>query len=692
MVSKEIKSYIDKAKEEFKVAKDNLEINSILEELIKQVLESEFASIWINEYPVMKRERKFGRLEVSLKDKHSLLYRSFMTKKPLFCNYVVSEKGYTPLVDNPDSIRIKSKILYPIVLNDNLLGIAEAYSSVKRIRYFSASDYERFKMIAPLIAEGIIKMQKNRGKDILESLNISMKDDALNQDDSLNKEATDAIKSAELLESKQEDSKQEEIKQKIDNKELALEISSIIHDIRTPANNLKGFLELLEDKIKDERLNNYILHAKNSAQMINDLTTSILDKVSSQFGSEHSTKERVNTTQYFAEIGEIFSARMYEKRIHYSIFIDPMLPKEIEIDKMRLKRVLINLIGNAIKFTPEYGSIEFAVRYKAHKQTLHISVMDSGIGIPKEKQEDIFKPFKQATSTTKENYGGTGLGLSISADYVKEMGGELKLESEVGKGSIFYFDLPLSIEAEQPKLQTLNDNSIFVSILFNRDNIPVVKTIARYFVKMGLDLHRINIARSVDKIPQETTHLIFFESQMQEGFAWKRLDGKEPKKMVVEENFLSLNQKFLNGASLISKYGFYGEKLYAFVSSKPPLRILIADDDKISLELIKTILQEKYCIIDTANSGQEALRKLKDALIQQKPYDIIFSDLNMPGINGVELIKKYRELEKKANKRLKAISISGDIDIESQKGVFDYFASKPFSRDEILSLVDKASN
>ena len=677
MIATEIKDYLDRAIKELETSRNNLEINSILERLIKQVLEVEFASIWMNEYPMMVRERDFGRLGVSLKEKQGLLYRSFITKKPIFYNYIASEKGYIPAVDNPDNIRIKSKILYPIVSNEHLLGIVAGYSSVKRIRNFSSSDFERFKIIAPLIAKAIVKMQTNRGRDISDSWNLPV-----SSDDKLREEAISAIKQVEISESSPSRAEAQELKS---------EIASIVHDIRTPANNLKGFLELLEEKIEDPRLNDYLQHAKNSAQMINDLTTSILDKMSAQFSGQ-SNKESINTTQYFAEIGEIFSARMYEKRIHYSIFIDPMLPKEIEVDKMKLKRVLMNLIGNAVKFTPEYGSIEFAIRYKAHKQILHISVMDSGIGIPEDKQQDIFKPFKQADSTTKERFGGTGLGLAISSDYVKQMGGELKLESKPGRGSIFYFDLPVPIEVELPKLQILNDNSTFVSILLDRDNIPVVKTIARYFMKMGLELYRINIARSIDKIPEETTHLIFFESQMREGFAWKRLDGKEPKKMVVEENFLSLNPKDLNGASLISQYGFYGEKLYAFVSSKPPLKVLVADDDRISLELIKTILQEGYCTIDTASSGTEALKKLESALSQQKPYDILFSDLNMPGINGVELIKKYRELEKSVGeRRLKSISISGDIDIDSQKGVFDYFASKPFSRDEILSLIDKFS-
>ena len=111
---------------------------------------------------------------------------------------------------------------------------------------------------------------------------------------------------------------------------------------------------------------------------------------------------------------------------------------------MKLKRVLINLIGNAYKFTPKGGNVTFKAKYIKDKGTLKFTIKDTGLGIPKERQQEIFKAFEQAHDDTKVHFGGTGLGLAISSKYVQELGGTLELESEVDEGSSFYFNIPVS--------------------------------------------------------------------------------------------------------------------------------------------------------------------------------------------------------------------------------------------------------
>jgi signal transduction histidine kinase len=296
-------------------------------------------------------------------------------------------------------------------------------------------------------------------------------------------------------------------------KEMLDYVSGIVHDIRTPANNLSGFLEILYEQIQDERLKEYIYNAQKSAELINDLTTSILDGVSTNREKECEEPTVIKTISYFKEIAEIFSANMYKKKINYNIFIDPLLPKEISLDSSKMKRVIMNLIGNAVKFTPENGSIEFSVRYKQNDKKLHIFVKDSGIGIAKENQEKIFEAFKQAEESTKDEFGGTGLGLSICASYVKEMGGKLLLESELNKGSTFYFDIPMDIKDYAKKFEPINDEEIFISILMDKKNSFVANHIARYLVKVGVNVDKISAINSLDKLNENTTHLIVFESK-----------------------------------------------------------------------------------------------------------------------------------------------------------------------------------
>jgi len=666
-----------RAIESLESARDNLEINRIVEELVTEVTGAERSSIWMNEYPLLVREREEGVREVSMERKEGLLYRCFVTKEPAIYNYITSEKGYLPEIDNPDAIRIKSKITIPLILKDQLLGIVTCYSSVRRIKNFSLKDLEKFQAVIPFVIDAMLTMQRNRGRKISADRRVSHRPDS-----GLRRRGMDLLKKIETIEKSPSD--------KRSSQEIQAETASIVHDIRTPANNLMGFLELLEEQIDDARLREYLEHAKNSARMINELTTSILDRAAMRL-KESPEKSTVNSVKYFAEIGEIFSARMYEKRIHYTIFIDPRIPREIEVERMKLKRVLMNLIGNAVKFTPEQGSIDFAVRYKSKDRSLHFSVTDSGIGIPEAKQKEIFKAFTQAEETTKEKYGGTGLGLAISAEYVREMGGKLQLESEVEKGSAFFFTLPVGIVDAAPKMEPVDTQALSIVILTDDETLPVAKSLARYMVKMGVGLDRIRAVREAKSIPSDTTHLIYFQRRMQEGMKWKGTAG-QAKKLLVEEKFLSLNESEIGQAALISRYGFYGEKLYAFIAPRRPLRILVVDDDRISVELVKTILQEAYCLVDTASDGREGSEKLEAALSRGKAYDLLFSDLNMPGLSGAEMIRKYRKLEESCGATpLQTVSISGDA-ASVETGVFDHYATKPFRREEILSLVRTIQN
>jgi len=668
---------LSRAIDEVNRLESNAEINAVVERLITEVTGAEYSSVWMNEYPVLVRERTEGVRTLSMEEKRGLLYKCFVTKQPAFYNYITSEKGYVQEIDNPDSIRIKSKIAIPLISGERLIGIVTCYSSVRKIKNFTSDDLAKFKAVTPFVIDAIVKMRKKRGEEIPEE-----NGEKENSAGIMKRHGRDIIRDIGRIESSGKEP--ENVREILDH------TASIVHDIRTPAGNLLGFLTLLEEQIEEKRLKEYIVHAKNSAGFINDLTTSILDGLAARRMEDSSGQTAVNAMKYFSDIGEIFSARMYEKGILYTVYIDPMMPKEIVVDEMKLKRVLMNLLGNAVKFTPEGGIVEYSVEYAEEEKKFRFSVRDSGIGIPKEKQKEIFKAFVQAEETTKERYGGTGLGLSISAAYVREMGGELHLESELDEGSRFFFDLPAKTAVETPKFESIDDDRLHLTVCMGARNHPVAENLIRHFVRMGVDPEKIDVVGKRSQIPQETTHLIVFERKFSESLP-RMARSSGMKLMLVEENFLSLSESGFEDVSLLSQYGACAESLYAFVSPRHPVRVLIVDDDRISTELLKTMLEEEYCVIDTAYDGKEGLALLAEALEKSRPYDLLFTDQNMPGLSGTEMVSRYRELERKkqVSAPIKTVSISGDPRKEENNGIFDFFSGKPFKKSEMTGYVRK---
>jgi signal transduction histidine kinase len=674
-----LKDQLAAASEAISASKNNIEINKIVENIVTESTDAEYSSVWIYDSLTLTRERESGVRSISMESKEGLLYRCFVTKEVGIYNYLTSEKGYVPEIDNPDKIKMKSKIMIPLVLQDRFLGIVTAYSSVKKIKNFSNEDLEIFKAITPFVIDAIYKMQINSSGNL--PVDRRSKRSA---DTGQRRRSDDSIENLDHIEKSREE--------KRSSREILDFVSNIVHDIRTPANGLLGFLEILEEQIEDSRLKEYVGHAKSSASLISALTTSILDGVSEKREPSIAGTETVDTARFFAEIAEMFSANMYKKEISYNIFIDPALPKKIEIDSMRIKRVIMNLIGNASKFTPEHGAIEFSVRYKQKEQKLHIFVKDNGIGIAKEKQKDIFEAFKQAEENTREIFGGTGLGLSICAAYVKEMGGKLLVDSTLEKGSVFYFDIPLKIKDEALLLKPVDTQEISVAVLLNKKNLPVANHIARYFVKIGVDVDKIKAVSSLKQLPEDTTHLIVFEKMLKEA-VFSHAEENKLKMMVVEENFLSLKNEDLRNAVLISQYSYFGESLYAFISRRRVPKVLIVEDDKISTILLTTLLEAEYCSIDTAENGEEGLKLLSQALQANTPYDIVYTDHNMPLLSGSEMLRRYADMEKESSShRIVTVCISGEIGNREELYDFDFFATKPFIREEITSVFLKGTS
>lgn len=246
-------------------------------------------------------------------------------------------------------------------------------------------------------------------------------------------------------------------------------LANMSHEIRTPLNAILGFIHLIKEETQETKTLEYLNIVADSSNSLLHIIEDILDFSKIESGKLDIDKINFNTKEEFDVITHLFDAKCSAKDITLSLDIDESLPTYLNTDPFRIKQVLSNLISNAIKFTEPTKKISVGMSYK--NDSLHIYVKDEGKGIDKDKQKHIFKAFAQEDSSTTRSYGGTGLGLSISNDLVKLLGGELKVESDLGKGSVFSFHVPAQIvSSAQTQKRIAKELKLEGKILLVEDN------------------------------------------------------------------------------------------------------------------------------------------------------------------------------------------------------------------------------
>ena len=239
------------------------------------------------------------------------------------------------------------------------------------------------------------------------------------------------------------------------NRAKSMFLANMSHEFRSPMNAIIGFSEILEKLVPDDRQRQYVHRIRESGGALLTLLNDILDFSKIEAGKMHLYKEPVSLRHVIEDVCQMFSRRIEEKNLAFCLEIDEALPHLIFLDRGRLRQILLNLIGNAVKFTAA-GEVRVAVQGMqkdgASSRYLSISVRDTGIGIPEDELNSIFEPFEQQKGDVMKGYGGTGLGLSITRSLVESMGGRIRVESQVGKGSMFTVELPC-VEAEKDQLK-----------------------------------------------------------------------------------------------------------------------------------------------------------------------------------------------------------------------------------------------
>ncbi|RXK06802.1 hypothetical protein CRV07_05060 [Halarcobacter ebronensis] len=467
-------------------------------------------------------------------------------------------------------------------------------------------------------------------------------------------------------------------------------LANMSHEIRTPMNSVIGFAEILDKEIKDPVHKEYLDSIKKGGSSLLRIINDILDLSKIEAGKLEIKNESLNPTSLFLEIESIFHSKIISKNISFIVDIDKTIPKYIIIDGVRLRQILFNLIGNAIKFT-EKGFIKLKVEniYKdkiKSKVDLIFSVEDSGIGVDEKNLELIFNAFEQESSTDSVKYGGTGLGLAICTKLVQMMNGKISVESQKHKGSKFtvhIYDIPVSSMVEEKSQNTLETDNIE----FEKAQILVVDDIEenRKLVKASLKDYDIEIITAIngqdalEKLKNVSVQMVLMDLRMPVMDGYEAVTKIKEDKKLKEIPVVALTASVM-GKDLqkVSEYGFDGylrkpvvlkdliEELakylkYSFKTNSSSVETKEKKIDKNSLIKVISILEEDlkedwqeikdggdFTLIEQFAKRVEAIALEYDIYILKDYSDEMLKDIEAFDIEKVDfLLNSFEELIKR---------------------------------------------
>ncbi|MGR3762242.1 response regulator (plasmid) [Roseobacteraceae bacterium NS-SX3] len=504
-------------------------------------------------------------------------------------------------------------------------------------------------------------------------------------------------------------------------------LANMSHEIRTPLNGVIGMSELLCGTSLTPQQKEYAQIIMRSGDTLLNLINDILDFSKIEAGRLELEETPFRLRDLLGDTLQTMAMRAGEKGLELAHHIPPEVPDRLVGDPTRLRQIIVNLVGNAIKFTSE-GEVVVETRLRGSSGTgvaLEFEVRDTGIGIPKEQQERIFDAFGQADTSTTRQYGGTGLGLAISAQLARKMGGEMTLESAPGKGSVFSFTVQLGLASEydlpraavpkelhgMPVLVT-DDNGtnrrIQSEVLENWGMIPVLANGAESALArldemtatgtqprlalldlMMPDMDGMALAAEIRKRPALDAMRILIMSSAGYAGSENRLRELNIHRLLVKP----VKQSDLLNAILAAVGTGPQEDVAAPAPPEPgirPLKILLAEDGAVNQKVAIDLLTRHGHRVDLAGNGEEAV-----AAAARTPYDLVLMDMHMPVMDGVAAARAIRSREQAEGGRLPIIACTASVTQADRERCaaagMDDFVGKPFRAETLLAAVERVA-
>jgi signal transduction histidine kinase/CheY-like chemotaxis protein len=508
-------------------------------------------------------------------------------------------------------------------------------------------------------------------------------------------------------------------------------LANMSHEIRTPMNAIIGMVTIGKTARDAERKDYCLTKIQDASKHLLGVINDILDMSKIEANKFELSFTEFHFEKMLQNVVNVMSFRVDEKKQKFKVYYDSNIPYTLIGDDQRITQVITNLLGNAIKFTPEEGVISLQARLlnvsreEEDRYTVQVSVSDTGIGISEEQQKNLFRSFQQADNNTARKYGGTGLGLAISKNIVEMMGGKIWIESEEGKGSTFSFTITATRGKDKARSKTLSTNINLSNLrILTVDDDPDVLTYFQrvtaefgisccdtalsgsdalaaidekggyniYFVDWKMpEMDGLELTKEIKKrVPNSENAIIILISAAEWTVIETRAKEAGVDKFLPKPLFPSSIADAINEALGMHRLQQDENKERDMTGIFAGYSILLAEDAEINCEIVKSLLEPTHLKIDCAVNGAEAVRMFN---AEPEKYDLIFMDVQMPEMDGLEATRRIRALDVPRAKAIPIIAMTANVfkeDVEKclAAGMDDH-VGKPLDIDEVVARLNK---